>query len=70
MTVELEQQTAELAEETPMTYMVWIAVPIPRGANMRPWSLIAKGLTEEQARVYRDTCVFDVSVQPERIEEE
>lgn len=45
--------------------MVWMAVPNQRATNMRPWTCIAKNLTEEQAKVYESTCLFPVSVQPQ-----
>lgn len=47
-------------------FNVWMQLPAFVG-NRRPWSLVAQGITEEQADTLRATLLFPLHV--ERVEE-
>jgi len=41
---------------------VWAKIPAAKGGQ-DGWSLVASGITVEQARVYKDTFLFPLSFQ-------
>lgn len=41
---------------------MWAEIPAAKGAQ-NGWSLVASGITFEQARVYRETFLFKVTFQ-------
>lgn len=47
-----------------MKFRVWALLPdrTPRGSG---WSLVARGLSEEEAEVFRRSLLFPVHVEPE-----
>ncbi|QUH01421.1 hypothetical protein HUO13_11915 [Saccharopolyspora erythraea] len=45
------------------TYAVWMQ--IPNEPQKTPWSNIARGVTAEEADVYRRTCFFPIHVEEE-----
>jgi hypothetical protein len=43
-----------------VSFDVWMQVP---GSKQGGWSKVASGVTEEQARVYQDTCHHKIHVE-------
>lgn len=51
------------------SFDVW--AQMPQVVNrVRPWSLVAAGVSEEQAETYRATFLFPLHVEPSRTPEE